>query len=157
MIYSYRQNKCNPYHNGHLPLYVEHFNMALHHLPPELDQFTINHLKENFHPTTIAILILQSYGKVVTEMVIYQYRDTTAYSLLKATCDLPYGTSVEQLITKFTKKHDVSFVYVTHDVKSKFVTYQKHRDDNIATQIDDDNTEYIYLCIKMKLKPGENY
>ena len=71
LIYSYNRNKCNPYHNGYLPLCAENVTMALHHLPPEIDQFIIHHLKENVHPTTIARLILQSYGEVVTEMAIY--------------------------------------------------------------------------------------
>ena len=79
--------------------------MDLRHLYPELDQGIIHHPKENVHPTTIVRLILQLYGKVVTEMFIYQYRDTAAYSILKATCDLPYGTPVEHLIAKFTKKY----------------------------------------------------
>ena len=62
---------------------------------------------------------------------------------MKATCDILYGNPVERLIAEFTKNLDVSFVYVTHDIKSKLVTYQKRRDDNIATKIDDDNIEYI--------------
>ena len=119
--------------------------MDLRHLLPKLDQFNIHHLKENVHPTTIARLVLKSCGKVITVMAIYQYRDTADYSILKSTCDLLYGTPVERLIAKFTKTSDVSFVYVTHDIKSKFLSYQKRRDDNIATQIDDDSTEYIFV------------
>ena len=141
--YSYRTNKCNPYHNGHIPLCVEHVTMALRHLPPEIDQFIVHHLNEHVHSTTIAKLILQTYGKVVTAMAIRQYRDNINYSILKATSDLPYGTPVERLIAEFSKKTDVSFVYVTHDINSGFVTCQKRRDDNIATLIDGDTTEFI--------------
>ena len=141
--YPFRKNKCNPCHNGHLPLCVEHVTMALRHLPPEIDQFIIHHLNEHVHTTTIAKLILQSYGKVVTDKSIRQYRDKMSYSILKATSDLPYGTPVECLIAEFSKKPDVSFVYVTHDLNSGFVTSQKRRDDNAATLIEGNDTEYI--------------
>ena len=46
--YSYCQNKCNPSHNDHLSLCVGRFTINLCHLPPELDQFIIHHLKYFF-------------------------------------------------------------------------------------------------------------
>ena len=35
-----------------------------------------------------------------------------------------FGTAAEKLIAEFRMRDDVSFIYVTHDVKSGFVTHK---------------------------------
>ena len=39
----------------------------------------------------------------------------------------PRGTAVDRLIVEFSKQYDISYLYVTHDVKSGFVTHKKEK------------------------------
>ena len=38
-------------------------------------------------------------------------------------------TPVDHLIAEFSNKKDISYLYVTHDVQSRFVTHKKEKRD----------------------------
>ena len=48
-------------------------------------------------------------------------------SLMMETIGYPHGTTVDCLITEFSKQDDISYIYVTHDVQSGFVTHKKEK------------------------------
>ena len=97
----------------------------LRHLPPDIDKFIIHHLNDHVPSSTITKLVLQTYDWIISQKVIYQYRDNLEYLILKEASDLPYDTPVDRLIAEFSKKSDICFVYFTHNINSEFVTYQK--------------------------------
>ena len=135
LSYSSGHNKCSPYHKHHLPINIEHISISLRHLPPAIDTFIIHLLNERVPPSTITKLVSQHYGKTISEQSVFKQRDNISYSLLKETSDLPYGTPVERLIAEFSMKSDVSFMYVTHDIDSGFVTHQKRKHDSRSKEI----------------------
>ena len=53
----------------------------------------------------------------------------------------PYGTHVDRLIVWFLKQNDISYLFVTHDVQSGFVTHKKEKRDELI--VEDEELEYI--------------
>ena len=45
--------------------------------------------------------------------------------LLKDTIGQPHGPAIDYLITEFSKRNDISYLYVTHDLQFGFVTHKK--------------------------------
>ena len=43
------------------------------------------------------------------------------------TIGYPRGTPVDQLIEKFSKQDNISYLYVTHNLQSGCVTYKKEK------------------------------
>ena len=40
------------------------------------------------------------------------------------------GTPVDWLIADFSKQDDISYLYITHDLQSSFVTHKKAKNDD---------------------------
>ena len=62
--------------------------------------------------------------------------------MLDDTAKTPYGTPIDKLIHYFSKKKDVSFMYVIHDMDSSFVAYRKNKSHTSGHQ-SDVNEKYI--------------
>ena len=43
------------------------------------------------------------------------------------TIEHPHGTNDDHFIAEFSKKEDISYLYITHDVQSGFVTHKKEK------------------------------
>ena len=99
----------------------------MHHSPYDIDQFIIHDLNDYVPSSTISILIFQSYNKVISQQYVYHYCGRLPYYISKKTSDLPYMTLVESLISEFSNKPDMSFVYVTLAINSGFVTDMKRK------------------------------
>ena len=42
----------------------------------------------------------------------------------------PHGTPADRLISEISKQDDISYLYVTHDLQSGFVTHKKEKNDD---------------------------
>ena len=40
----------------------------------------------------------------------------------------PNGTPVDRLIAEFSKKNDISYLYETHEIQSRFETHKNKKD-----------------------------
>ena len=58
-----------------------------------------------------------------------QYRTKLLYPFLIETTGHPHGTPVDCLIIQLSNQKDISYLYVTHDVQSGFVTRKKKKKD----------------------------
>ena len=50
--------------------------------------------------------------------------------LLMKTTGHPRSTAIDSIIAEFSKKNNISYIYVTHDVHSGFVTHKKEKNDD---------------------------
>ena len=72
---------------------------------------------------------------------IPQYRKKLINSLMMDTIGHPYGTVVDCLVAEFSKKDDISYLFVTHDLQSGFVTHKKEKNDNPI--VEHEESQYI--------------
>ena len=74
----------------------------------------------------------------------------------------PYGTAIYCLIAEFSKQDDISYLYVTHDVQSGFVTHKK--DNNNDPIVEHEESEYMSIyrdeitawCKSLKIGDNRN-
>ena len=58
---------------------------------------------------------------------IRQYRKKLMYPLLIEKISQHHGTAVDRLIADFSNQNGMNYIYVTHDVQSRFVTHKKEK------------------------------
>ena len=58
----------------------------------------------------------------------------------------PYGSSVDKLLAEFKTREDVSFIYVTHDVQSGFVTHKTSKHHINRKKRDIISKKKCYIC-----------
>ena len=63
------------------------------------------------------------------------------YPLLMDTVEKSHGTPVDHLIVEFSMLNGMSYLYVTHDVQSGFVTYKKEKRDEPI--VEDEESKYM--------------
>jgi hypothetical protein len=151
---SYLRNKIVTIHRGYLSVCVDHIPIKSVHLTADIDTFIKHHINQRVTASTITNPIRETYGKNVSESDIYKYRNKLMYATLKESSDKPYGTPVERLISHFSSREDVSFIYVIHDMNYGFVNTEemipllnriKYRTIMMT----------VYMCTKMKWRHGE--
>ena len=88
-------------HRGHISVCVDHIPIKVSHLTVDIDTFIKHHINQRVTDGTKTNLIRETFRKIVSESVIYKYRNKSMYATLKGSSDKPYGTPVERLISHF--------------------------------------------------------
>ena len=122
-------NKCNGIKVGvyyrHLQIQSAHIPNKDDHLESAVHYFIIHRLKEQQSPSRRSNLIFTQYNIVLPNSAIRQYRLKLMYLLLMKTIGQPYDTPIDRFITDFSKKNDIIYLHVTHEIQSGIVTHKK--------------------------------
>ena len=124
-------------HYGHLPVDNDHVDLSICHVNSKVENYIRCLLNERVPSTTVSALVFNNYQITLTSKSIFKFSQKI---LMEAVCQSPHGSPVDVLIADFKQRQDVSFIYVTHDIHSGFVTHQKNHDRDLSF---DNSNEYI--------------
>ena len=124
-------------HYGHLPVDNDHVDLSICHVNSKVENYIRCLLNERVPSTTVSALVFNNYQITLTSKSIFKFSQKI---LMEAVCQSPHGSPVDVLIADFKQRQDVSFIYVTHDIRSGFVTHQKNHDSDLSF---DNSNEYI--------------
>ena len=80
-----------------VPLSLGYVQLVIPRVSLDIDIFIIRQLNKHIPPSTITKLKLKTYGRVISEKSINQYRDNLEYSILKETYSLLEGTPIARV------------------------------------------------------------
>ena len=122
-------SKSKPYHENHLPTSPDHQQSSVRNASAEVQKFIRTCFDAQIRVPQIISLVRKNHGYVLFADAIYKIRNNFYKPLLEGVEAQPFGTPADKLIAEFKSKDDVSFIYVTHDVKSGFVTCKARKND----------------------------
>jgi hypothetical protein len=125
-------------HSDHMPMQYNHANVSINNVPDEAMKYIDECLQEQITAPLICNLVRSRYNVSVSEKLINRYRHKMLYDVLDECNDKPYGTPVDRLISLFTARNDVSFVYITHHMESGYVTHRKTKNDKNSLHVNTD-------------------
>ena len=117
-------SKSKPYHQNHLPTSPEHAASSVKNVPPAVEKLVKTCFDSQIRIPQIIKLVKENHGYTLSPDALYKMRSNYYLPLLDNVEKQPFGSSVDKLIAEFKTREDVSFIYVTHDVKSGFVTHK---------------------------------
>jgi hypothetical protein len=122
-------------HQHHLPSYSCHTAVSVTDLSEETKKYISECLHENIAATLICNLVRSRFNIVVTVQLIMRYRDYLMYQILEQCNTKPFGSPVEALTAQFSARDDVSFLYITHDYNTGYVTHRKSNSNSTSNTV----------------------
>ena len=116
-------------HSGHLPVDNDHVDLSICHVNSKVENYIRSLLNEKVPATTVSALVFNNFKITLSSKSIFKLSQKI---LLEAICLCPHGSPVDILIADFKQRPDVSFIYVTHDIQSGFVTHQNRNDSDVC-------------------------
>ena len=120
-------SKSKPYHQNHLPTSPDHAESSVQNVPPAVEKLVKTSFDSQIRIPQIIKLVKENFGYTLSPDALYKMRSNYYVPLLDNVEKQPYGSSVDKLIAEFKTREDVSFIYVTHDVRSGFVTHKANK------------------------------
>ena len=117
-------SKSKPYHQNHLPTSPDHASSSVENVPDAVKKLVKSSFDSQLRIPQIVNLVKENHGYVLSADALYKMRTNYYTPLLHGVEKQPFGTPAEKLIAEFRMRDDVSFIFVTHDVKSGFVTHK---------------------------------
>ena len=117
-------SKSKPYHQNHLPTSPDHATSSISSVPSAVSKLVKTSFDSSIRIPQIIKLVKENYGYTLSPDALYKMRSKYYTPLLDGVEKQPYGSSVDKLLAEFKTREDVSFIYVTHDVQSGFVTHK---------------------------------
>lgn len=127
-------------HTNHFPIPTNLLLTKKHQLDTNVLEAISHQIKQGASTSAIAHSISAQFNVNVSSNLIIGQRDTIINDLIGNFKDYPVGTAVDRLLKIFSSLHNVSYVYVTHNMNSGFVTCRKTKKNNATVNTTTNST-----------------
>ena len=128
----YGQYPDSHLHMNHL--LTHHLTLTKNNIAPNIKEFVLNCVAQNVSPSTVRIILRQHYNVNLENSTIRAIRNDHIHDLISGDgTDVSGMGAARRLIALYERIPSVSYMYVTHTIKSGLVTYQKKKSDEAVS------------------------